>query len=81
MELSDTISDMLDFDYRKRFRAEYYQIKIRCNKLYKLLQDSKYNKLPFELNCPIELLQEQYFAMHKYLSLLTQRAIIENIRL
>lgn len=81
MEIIDTIDDMISLDYKKRFKAEYHQTEIRCKKLHRLLEAEKHNNLPFELNCPIELLQEQYFVMCRYLSLLTQRAIIENIQL
>ena len=35
MELKDTIDLMTSDDYKDRFKAEYYQTKIRYNKLYK----------------------------------------------
>lgn len=37
MELKDTIDLMLSEDYKDRFKAEYYQTKIRYDKLHKML--------------------------------------------
>lgn len=34
MELRDTIEMMNSSDYKERFKAEYYQTKIRYNKLH-----------------------------------------------
>lgn len=87
MELIDTIGSMISSDYEEsfradyeeRFRAEYQQLKIRLNKLYKLLDDYKDNKLAFELKCPIELLEQQYLAMYRYMEILDHRAMIEGI--
>ena len=36
MELKDTIDLMISSDYKDRFKAEYYQVKIRVEKLDKL---------------------------------------------
>ena len=36
-ELKDTIELMNSEDYKERFRAEYYQTKIRYEKLHKLI--------------------------------------------
>lgn len=36
MELKDTIELMNSTDYKERFRAEYYQTKIRYDKLDKM---------------------------------------------
>lgn len=81
MELIDTIDSMISKDYKERFKAEYQQIKIRYYKLCKMLQDNQNNKLSFELKCPLKLLEEQCNTMYRYLSLLEQRAIVENISL
>ena len=35
MELKDTIDLMTSEDYKDRFKAEYYQTKIRYDKLHK----------------------------------------------
>ena len=37
MELKDTTELMNSADYKDRFKAEYYQTKIRYNKLHKLI--------------------------------------------
>lgn len=37
MELKDTIAGMTSPDYKERFKAEYYQVKIRYEKLKSLL--------------------------------------------
>ena len=37
MELKDTIDLMTSEDYKDRFKAEYYQTKIRYDKLHKML--------------------------------------------
>ena len=37
MELKDTVQQMLSEDYRDRFKAEYYQVKIRYDKLVDML--------------------------------------------
>lgn len=81
MELIDTIDGMTSADYKERFKAEYQQVKIRYNKLHKTIADSKSNKLSFKLESPIELLEQQYLAMYRYLSILEQRAICEGINL
>lgn len=38
MELKDTCSLMMSEDYKERFKAEYYQLKIRYAKLMKMLK-------------------------------------------
>lgn len=79
--LSDTILLMESDDYKERFKAEYYQTKIRYDKLHKMLVKYEANTLDFEPKCPIELLMEQIEHMEKYLYILEVRAEIENIEL
>ena len=38
MELKDTATLMVSSDYKERFKAEYYQLKIRLEKLKCMLQ-------------------------------------------
>ena len=38
MELKDTTTLMVSSDYKERFKAEYYQLKIRLEKLKCMLQ-------------------------------------------
>ena len=39
MELKDTVEMMLSDDYKERFRAEYWQLKIRYDKLRKMVDN------------------------------------------
>ena len=68
-------------DYKERFRAEYYQLLIRFEKLSKMLQMFQDGDLPFSPECPEKLLKEQKEIMWKYLALLRIRAEIEQIQL
>ena len=81
MELKDTIKLMESEDYKERFKAEYYQTKIRYDKLHKMLVKYEAKTLEFEPTCPIEILQDQAYYMGKYLKILEVRAEIENIEL
>ena len=80
-DLVGTISLMQSDDYKERFIAEYYQTKIRYDKLHKMIVKYEANTLNFEPNCPIELLMEQAEYMGKYLHILEVRAEIEGIEL
>jgi hypothetical protein len=88
-DLKDTAEMMASEDYKERFRAEYWQTKIRYEKLKELntrieaatcwgyagnLQEPKHD-------CPSQLLREQQTLMGEYLHILEVRAIIENIEL
>lgn len=81
MELKDTIELMNSKDYKERFKAEYYQTKIRYEKLHKMLIKCEAKTLEFEPACPIEILQDQEYYMGNYLKTLEVRAEIENIEL
>lgn len=81
MELIDTIDGMTSTDYKERFKAEYQQLKIRCEKLQSLIYKYTHNKLDFELNTPMEMIIDQWAYMTKYLRILETRAIIEGINL
>ena len=41
MELQDTVALMSSTDYQERFLAEYYQVKIRYEKLSKMVENLK----------------------------------------
>ena len=79
MELSDTIELMASVDFKERFKAEYYQLEIRINKLRKIVDNYEY--LPFKPKCSRELLNSQLVSMLTYKSYLLQRAKIEDIEL
>ena len=81
MELKDTIEMMQSPDYRERFKAEYYQVKTRYDKLHKMLVKADAGTLDFTPTCPLELLKEQKSFMGKYLNCLEVRAEIEGIAL
>lgn len=81
MELNDTIKLMNSTDYRDRFKAEYYQVKIRHDKLGAMLKKYDKNELDFKPKCSYNLLLNQYKVMGEYLDLLKLRADIEEVRL
>lgn len=56
-ELKDTIELMNSSDYKDRFKAEYYQLKIRYTKLHAMLVKLEAGKLDFTPHP----LQEQSF--------------------
>lgn len=91
MELKDTVHMMEDADYKERFKAEYYQTKIRYEKLKSfnnkieaanvtMYSTNKKCDMPVH-DCPDELLRRQQMVMGEYLHVLEVRAIIEGIEL
>lgn len=81
MELKDTILLMQSEDFKERFKAEYYQLKIRRSGLKNMLDKWKNGTLEFEPKCPFHLLQKQLLVMDEYLEVLEERAKIEGIDL
>jgi len=81
MELKDTVDLMNSSDYKDRFRAEYYQTKIRCDKLNLMIEKYASGNLNFTPKCSIELLKNQSYCMDGYLNWLKIRAEIESIEL
>jgi hypothetical protein len=79
--LKDTVNLMLGNDFKDRFRAEYYQLKIRMNSLETMLDKLTKGELDFKPKCPIGLLQQQLDTMRQYLGILQIRASIEDIDL
>lgn len=89
-ELKDTVPMMESEDYKERFKAEYWQTKIRYEKLKNFntrieaacrtvccdnaIEEPKHD-------CPPDLLLDQQRVMGEYLHLLEVRAVIENIEL
>lgn len=80
-ELKDTVALMLDESYKSRFRAEYWQLRIRAEKLAAMVLKYEEGTLNFEPTCSLGLLQNQLEAMDRYLALLQARAKIEKIEL
>lgn len=81
MELKDTVQQMLSEDYKDRFKAEYYQVKIRYDKLVDMLDRWNKGLLLFSPTCPRELLWRQVTVMEDYMDLLIGRSIAEGIDL
>ena len=81
MELKDTVIMMESSDYKERFKAEYYQLKIRYEKLMIMLNKWDEGKLDFKPTCPREMYNKQIEGMEKYLDVLADRAELEGITL
>lgn len=81
MELKETIEMMQSEDFKERFKAEYYQTKIRYDKLHAMIVKHEAGTLEFEPKCDIAILKEQASNMGKYLYNLEVRAQIEGIDL
>ena len=93
MQLKDTIEMMNSADYKERFRAEYWQTKIRYEKLKDFntkIEAARhlqyFDKVSIGLqmpphDCPDLLLTDQQNIMGQYLHVLEVRAEIEGITL
>ena len=81
MGLERLIELMKSEDYKDRFRAEFYQLEDRIDKLSNMLEIYKAGTLDFTPSCSYELLNSQLKAMNEYLLYLTIRAEIEGIEL
>ena len=81
MELKTTIEMMNSADFKERFKAEYFQLVIRREKLKAMLEKYKAGTLSFTPNCSYELLYEQVVHMKQYQRILEERARIENVEL
>lgn len=81
IELKNTINAMQSGDYKERFRAEYWQTKIRYDKLHKMIVKALAGTLDFEPKCNPNLLIQQKGYMRSYLDCLEVRAEIEGIDL
>lgn len=81
MTYQDTASMMLSDDYKERFKAEYWQLKIRYEKLY--IMTTRWDKgyLDFKPDCPRSIYGLQMDAMKQYIAVLEARAKIEGIEL
>lgn len=80
-DLKDTIALMTSVDYKDRFRAEYWQTKIRHDKLKAMLEKYERRELEFEPTCAPGLLRYQLSTMGVYLDTLITRATVEGIDL
>lgn len=91
-KLEDTINLMNSSDYKERFMAEYWQTKIRYEKLkvfnnkIEAAQLTRFSEVDNKVkepkhDCPADILKEQQTSMGNYLHLLEIRAVMENIDL
>lgn len=81
MTLNNTIELMQSDDYKERFKAEYYQLIIRYNKLVDMLEKWDNGQLNFEPSCNRGIYNFQVRAMADYIACLETRAMIEGIEL
>ena len=81
MELKDTIELMTSDNYVDRFKAEYFQTKIRYEKLHKMCVKMIAGTLDFTPECSLEILNNQAQHMGNYLKTLEIRAEVEGIQL
>ena len=72
---------IISSDYKARFVGEYVELKIRYNKLHKMLIKHEAGTLGFEPTCDISILEDQAYHMGNYLKRLEIRAEIEKITL
>lgn len=68
-------------DYKERLRGEYFQAKIRYDKLDAMTVKYETGTLTFTPKCSLELLKEQKKYMGNYIRCLKIRAEIEGIEL
>lgn len=83
-ELDDLIESTLLMrspDYKERFRAEHMQVKIRADRLERMLYRWAIGELQFEPTCPRFLLMRQLRVMREYQEVLEDRAKIEGVSL
>jgi hypothetical protein len=81
MELKDTIEMMQSEDFKERFKAEYWQLKIRYEKLYNMVIKMAAGTLSFQPKSSLAILNKQVACMAEYLRCLKVRAEIEGIDL
>lgn len=81
IELKDTIPYMESEDYKSRFIAEYFQAKIRYEKLHAFIVKYEAGALDFTPDTSLYVYKSQASTMGNYLYLLEVRAKIEDIDL
>lgn len=79
MELKDTVALMTSADYKERFKAEYYQLKIRHDKLKAMVDKWDAGALEFTPTCSRDIYGFQLYVMDGYLDILRRRAELEGV--
>lgn len=80
-ELKETVELMNSADYKDRFKAEYYQVVVRYQKLSVMLEKWGKGELPFTPTCPRSTYNMQIKAMTDYIAVLEARAVMEGVEL
>jgi hypothetical protein len=81
MTLEETKDLMCSADYKERFKAEYYQLKIRYEKLKDMCKKWDKGELDFTPTCPRNTYDYQLAYMSGYLKILKKRAEFEGVEL
>lgn len=79
--IMESIGFMLSKDFKKRMKAEYWQLALRCEKLEEMCRKYEAGELSFTPNCSLTLLRAQLEAMKAYKGCLEERAEVEGIDL
>ena len=79
MLLIDTAPLMVSDDYKERFKAEYYQTKIRHDRLEEMVNN--WDDLDFIPTCEKSVYVNQLKAMELYLDILIFRADKEDVKI
>lgn len=79
--IMESIGFMLSKDFKKRMKAEYWQLALRCEKLEEMCRKYEAGELSFTPNCGLTLLRAQLEAMKAYKGYLEERAEAEGIDL
>ena len=74
MKLSDTVKLMASESFRDRLMAEYWQTKIRYDKLHRYAVQCEAGTTPFASPSELEMMKKQKAAMGQYLYTLEVRA-------
>lgn len=77
--LIDTVDLMASMDYKERFKAEYWQTKIRHDRLHDMIVKYDAGTLNFVPTCNIDIFKKQITNMANYLYVLEVRAEIEGV--
>ena len=81
MTLDETKDLMCSPDYKERFKAEYFQLKIRYEKLKAMCEKWDKGELDFTPTCPRTTYDFQLAYMSGYLKILEKRAELEGVEL
>ena len=80
-EIREIAHLLISDDYKQRFVGEYWELRIRLEKLNDMIRKHDLGVLGFQPDCPIPKLREQANIMWDYLNVLEDRAIYEKIDL